>query len=394
MLYNARKRIDLWGNDQYLGFVQRTLRKYVHPTHLTVLGDLLGSQWIDDSEFHARADRFWNVVFRGLEKVQMEDIADDDGSGGDRLSMDWSKKLILVAGNHDIGYSGDMQRYRITRFEERFGPVNALIKFYPDNVTRAEGERPSLRIINLNDMTLDGPQLEKSLTEDTLDFVDATVQTRSPSANQATVLLTHVPFYKRESLCVDGPYMTFFPESNGGGVKEQNFLTNTTSERLFEWIFGLPRGRDDPDRLKSKGIILTGHDHHGCNITHYYREAEADGQITGTWEAVHSQHYLNMLRAGVVDYEWIQEITVTSVMGDHGGNAGFLSAWFENSDGQGGEWRFAYNSCMSGGIINWWIVHVADVIAVALGLMLAFGWIATPKKHGVVGRADKEKKMQ
>lgn len=68
-LEGKRKAIDLWGNDRYLAHIVRSLRWWTEPTHISVLGDLLGSQWVTDGEFRKRAGRYWNIVMKGLEKV-------------------------------------------------------------------------------------------------------------------------------------------------------------------------------------------------------------------------------------------------------------------------------------------------------------------------------------
>lgn len=62
---SLRKRFDLFGNDFYLAHIYRTLHWWSRPTHVTVLGDLLGSQWIENWEFEQRGRRFWNRTFKG-----------------------------------------------------------------------------------------------------------------------------------------------------------------------------------------------------------------------------------------------------------------------------------------------------------------------------------------
>ncbi|KAL1835203.1 hypothetical protein VTK73DRAFT_6020 [Phialemonium thermophilum] len=69
-----RKRLDLFGNDFYLAHIYRTLRWWTRPTHVAVLGDLVGSQWLTDDEFDRRSWRYWNRVFRGGERVP-DDVA-------------------------------------------------------------------------------------------------------------------------------------------------------------------------------------------------------------------------------------------------------------------------------------------------------------------------------
>ena len=53
-------------------------------------------------------------------------------------------------------------------------------------------------------------------------------------------------------------------------------------------------------------------------------------------------------------------------MGDFGGNAGLLSAWF---DEQIGEWRFEYDTCSVGTQHIWWAVHVLDIVTLVFSLL-------------------------
>ena len=108
VLKGWRKRIDLWGNDLYLAHIYRSVSWWSQPTHTVVLGDLLGSQWIGDAEFQRRSERFWKKVFKGMEKVSRS-ITESSGRV-EALGQDesWRRRVIAVAGNHDIGYAGDI----------------------------------------------------------------------------------------------------------------------------------------------------------------------------------------------------------------------------------------------------------------------------------------------
>ena len=176
--WKQRKWIDLWGNDWYLAHIVRTLRWWTDPTHVSVLGDLLGSQWVGDEEFVRRGNRFWGTVMRGMERVpehimsgdgENENEQDGDGEtekkkkwGGTRevLGADpsWKNRVINIAGNHDIGYAGDIDGSRIERFERDFGRVNWDIVFtLPNTSTTSSSEPPQLRLVILNSMNLDTP---------------------------------------------------------------------------------------------------------------------------------------------------------------------------------------------------------------------------------------------
>ena len=73
-LESIRKRIDLFGNDYYLAHIYRTVHWWTRPTHVTVLGDLLGSQWLDEDEFNRRSN-----AGRGAVSVDLGDCGFEAG---------------------------------------------------------------------------------------------------------------------------------------------------------------------------------------------------------------------------------------------------------------------------------------------------------------------------
>jgi hypothetical protein len=108
-LQATRKRIDLFGNDYYLAHIYRTLHWWSKPTHVTVLGDLIGSQWVTDEEFEWRGWRYWNRVFRHGTMVEEEISARGVGDAKEEeLGADggWERRIVNVLGNHDAGYAG------------------------------------------------------------------------------------------------------------------------------------------------------------------------------------------------------------------------------------------------------------------------------------------------
>ncbi|KAI5787613.1 hypothetical protein DFH27DRAFT_574055 [Peziza echinospora] len=424
-----QKKVDLWGNDLYLAHVYRTMHWYTNPTHVVVLGDLVGSQWISDDEFLRRGRRFWDVIFRGGVKVTPEDVYNhevseggkDGGGGGD-----WTHRIMNVVGNHDVGYAGDMTRERIDRFEDMFGQVNYMLTIHApgppegytpnatltNKITTAQGGEevidpdelipPVLRILLLNSLSLDTPIKDQSIATDSYDGINLVLKNRTMSPLQATILLTHLPFHKPEGICADGPFIDYFPAWDGGGIREQNHLSETTSQMLLGWLFALPTNSDDMhERKREKGIILTGHDHVGCDIWHFYRrfpdpeEENGDDEEEGEestiiptlprpepeWTAV---NYINkdtmmnaMKSSGAFGkhfnastdfvFEGLREVTVRSMMGEFGGNAGLVSAWFDWSQRT---WRFKYTTCSLGIQHIWWAVHVVDLIAAITSLVL------------------------
>ena len=304
------------------------------PTHTVVLGDLLGSQWISDEEFKIRGERFWRI-FGGKEagegKVTGEDVQRYAGNiAADAEAKEvWRKKVIIVPGNHDIGYAGDMDWRRIARFEEMFGVVNYFVDFLPNVTTTAtaggEEEQPALRLIILNSLPLDSPILDPSIQEASYALLDQALESKSsPSQRQSTLLLTHLPLHKPAGLCADAPLITHYPAHHGGGIKEQNHLSESTSELLLHRTFNLPSSGNTKEAKKERGMILTGHDHVGCDIRHTWL-----GEKTKSWNQTSWEDWQQQSTEKAEEEEGIREVTVRSMMGEFAGNSGLVSAWFD-----------------------------------------------------------------
>ncbi|KAI1205660.1 uncharacterized protein F4807DRAFT_442617 [Annulohypoxylon truncatum] len=382
---SIRKRIDLFGNDFYLAHIYRTLRWWTKPTHVTVLGDLLGSQWIRAPEFNRRSSRFWNRSFRGGERVPDEVAAypaEEYELAGllgveDENAAAWRRRIINVAGNHDIGYAGDLTVERLERFERVFGKAAYELRFElpitdpTNNATIYDAEKnpgsdrlaPELRIVNVNNMNLDTPAADQNLQDKTYTFVNDVINTASAVefTGHFTVVLTHIPLYKPEGICVDAPFFSFH---SGGGVKEQNQLSADASRGFLEGIFGLSGDPNAPGQgMGRRGVVLNGHDHEGCDTYHYINQTEGDERQwrTTLWETAKTGQY-----PGKPGLPGLREITVRSMMGGFGGNAGLLSVWFDEN---AWEWRFEFANCALGTQYPWWFVHIIDLIAI-IGLVL------------------------
>ncbi|KAF2434807.1 hypothetical protein EJ08DRAFT_685734 [Tothia fuscella] len=397
VLKYMRKQVDLVGNDYYLAHIYRTLHWYTKPTHVTVLGDLLGSQWIGDEEFEIRRWRFWNRVFRGSslpEKGKLVDYkVDEEGEGEEKPiptvetlgQEDWTRRIINLAGNHDIGYAGDIDESRIARFEAAFGPVNGDIHFTlpsaglcnapasspnnnPNNDTT---DTPTLRLIVLNSMNLDVPALTPTLQSNTYTFINNLMSHSSPveTHTTSTILLTHIPLHKEAGTCADSPFFAFFPSQEGSGIKEQNMISADLSKSaILQGIYGMsPESNAVMRGLGRAGIVLTGHDHVGCDVYHY-----ADRE-NGTWNAKVWTSEEAQVVAREEDTPGLREVTLRSMMGEFGGNAGLVSAWW---DGDVGRWRIEVSTCSAGVQHIWWAVHVLDLLVVliagAAGVAYAF----------------------
>jgi len=395
LLESARKRIDLFGNDFYLAHIYRTVHWWTRPTHISVLGDLVGSQWLDDAEFFRRADRFWSRVFRGTERVP-DDLAlypNDEYDLSGYLSANpsntsiWSRRLINVAGNHDIGYAGDITENRTLRFEQAFGKVNYELRFeLPlsnetllaptifDRITNPTSTHlvPELRIVVLNDMNLDTPAAVPHLQDATYAFVNKIINTAAAVEFKGhfTVVLTHIPLYKPAGVCVDAPLFEF--HEHDGSLREQNLLSAPASKGFLEGILGMSGDNSAPANGKGRrGIILNGHDHEGCDTFHYINQSVvvAEGR---EWEVARWRQAKKKGIVGQEDLPGVREITVRSMMGDFGGNAGLVSVWFDEGSW---EWKVEYATCPLGTQHMWWLVHILDFVCVVGGLLSVVAWV-------------------
>lgn len=434
----TQKRIDLLGNDYYLAHIYRTLFWWTRPTHTTVLGDLLGSQWISDDEFSDRSQRYWNRVFRGGLRVD-DDITwtgavashttDQDKSDkhleplGPGSNPDWPRRIINVAGNHDIGYAGDVSEARMDRFEREFGRANWDIRFQHPPVLRGINDSgteetdsvppvtPTLHVINLNTLIMDTPALSSELQSQSYVYLNDLISHRLyPVEDRSvfTLLLTHLPLHKKDGICTDGPYFTFHEEDDdegiddvprylAGGLREQNHLSDFVSDSgILRGIFGMSgdenasmggRGR--------KGLILTGHDHTGCDVVHYAEhvilEAEADTEEvknengdSQNWKWASRKYTQNEHNNSTQDPS-IREVTLRSMMGEFGGNAGLLSMWF---DADQGEWDYEITMCPAGVQHIWWAVHVTVLITGVVVLLWFSTGLVTAQSGKNVGYMD------
>ena len=398
-----RKKIDIFGNDYYLAHIYRTLHWWTMPSHVTVLGDLIGSQWVNDDEFDWRGRRYWNRVLAGGERVDESITTLDDETQEMIFDIDepaWKRRIINIAGNHDIGYAGDISEARMERFERVFGKANWDVRFqYPAGV--GDDPPPSLHLINLNSLLLDTPALSDELQAETYAYMNSVIGHRSRPVEDKTsftLLLTHLPLFKKAGTCVDAPFFDFWGNDDGGGVykprglKEQNHLSKHASQPgTLEAIYGMAGDLAAAGQGKGRhGLILNGHDHEGCDTWHHVHSS----RVWNSSEDEPSNRKTQWAASKIPDadssmtHTGIREITLRSMMGDYGGNAGLLSAWY---DFHQKSWKYEFQTCKVGTQHIWWAVHVIDLI-VLLGFISLLFTKPVPTPKVVSERHSAEKK--
>lgn len=375
----VRKWLDLLGNDFYLAHIFRSLHWWTKPTHVTVLGDLIGSQWVTDDEFDVRGWRYWTRIFRGGEMIEQQGFEHLE-THIQQEPRDWSHKIINLVGNHDIGYAGDISDHRIGRFEKVFGPANWDIRFQfssaesPVQERQEQQQDPSLHLIVLNSLSLDTPALSEPIQSSTYEFINNLINSHSKPVEDGTsftLLLTHLPLHKPSGVCVDEPFFNFWDHTDDdgrfeeGGLREQNHLSEHASQNVvLQGIFGKSGDLSAPAQGKGRnGLILTGHDHEGCDVWHHIPSTDSTSPDS-SWQSIRYTPILNT----TASQTGIREITLRSMMGEYGGNAGLLSAWF---DFETGKWEYDIQMCKLGVQHIWWTIHIVDLIT----LLMAILWV-------------------
>ncbi len=374
-----RKRLDIFGNDHYLGHIYGVMKRRLEPSHVAVLGDLISCNWVSDSEYFNRTYRYATRLFprpetplpvspesidllspRGLAsgtqeyknwvKTGVEShkfVQEDQYAYQDVYNWDGAHKeplFINVTGNHDIGYSGEITYDNLYRYSRFYGQPNYWVEYNTNS-------SHSWRVVVVNSLLLDGPAKHKSLYEAQWQFIHAL--THHPF-NGSTILVTHVPLHKPDGFCVDGPRIEYFSRDNCPSwdwdkltnLKGQTLLAPETSQTLLSAVFS--NGKP--------GVILTGHDHDGC-ITYYSRSRENPGSWIPT-------------RHKPTEYSTlVQEITVRSIMGEYGGNTGLVTGHFSGADEQ---WQFHYSLCPFVIQHVWWASKVTLILAILFQTLAYF----------------------
>ncbi|XP_027335529.1 uncharacterized protein C630.12 isoform X2 [Abrus precatorius] len=215
------------------------------PDVILFLGDYFdGGPYLSDEEWQESFNRFRHIF--GL------------NAQGKYTDM----HAYYIPGNHDIGYESihSQKPEVIQRYEETFG-----IRNYRFKVGRAD-------FIAIDAQTLDGhPQ--NHLTSQTWDFVknisvDDMVNPR--------VLLTHIPLYRREDT-----YCGLYRNSPIVNQRIHRTVNGDTNDIMYQNYVFEESSMYLLDRIKPK-LILSGHDHDQCTITHQSKSGPVSELTLGT----------------------------------------------------------------------------------------------------------------
>lgn len=371
------KRLDNYGNDYYLGHIYNTMQKRLRPSHVAVMGDQFLLQWIYDLEFYNRTRRFVERLFprAPLYKQTVLDTwrhhHDYDWIGWmdrertltpearfasrlyrdtydwyvpERSGPNWENPLFInLTGNHDIGYSGDATWQHMARFHLLFGQNNYVVVYN-------HGLPEEWRLVVLDSLTLEGPALEEDFRNYTWSFLHH-LNASNADFHGSTVLLTHIPMYKRSGLCADGPEHVYYHDNErepykNGKLRSQNHLLNETTQQVLDVVF--------PNADK-EGIILTGHDHVGCD----------------TWYSHVGGHWVAEREKQPSDRGHVHEVVVRAMMGEYEGQTGLMTGQY---DYDAGKWVFGFSYCSFVVQHVWWASKVAAMVALLVNSLALVGF--------------------
>ncbi|KAF9298440.1 hypothetical protein BGZ88_006727 [Linnemannia elongata] len=346
------------------------------PTHVSILGDLFSSQWIDDTEFDVRVARY-RSIFPDPSLSTSGSVARTVGAGdGSSVPV-----MINITGNHDIGYGYDISQDRVERWEQVFGksnfissvdiPTAAVVGSENDTDSRRmqssngsetrHGSSRKLHLVVLNTMLLDGPSSDENLRGQTWEFLQEASSLKENNPQDKIVLLTHIPFHKEQGICVDPPDIRVHWDNT---IIEQTMLTPNTTQ----WILNTLR----PD------FVLNGHDHYGCDVVHTLEHGQ------DTWIASATDLSLPVSSGSSQEEgqraKSVREVTQRSMMAEFGGYSGLFeikipstsSSSFasdnnnSNSNSSEDELEFHYTACGFFNDLQVWTVIVTDLIVVIL----------------------------
>ncbi|KAJ1390601.1 Metallo-dependent phosphatase-like [Sesbania bispinosa] len=215
------------------------------PDVILFLGDYFdGGPYLSDEEWKESFNRFKHIF--GLNA---------QGKYAD-------KQVYYIPGNHDIGYESLNSRKPevIRRYEETFG-----IRNYRFAVGKVD-------FIAVDAQTLDGhPQ--KHLASQTWEFVknhsvDDVVHPR--------VLLTHIPLYRHDD--------TYCGPDRGSPIINQRIhhaMYDNTNDITYQNYVFEESSKFLLDTIKPK-LILSGHDHDQCTVTHQSKFGPVNEHTLGT----------------------------------------------------------------------------------------------------------------
>ncbi|CAG8183859.1 unnamed protein product [Penicillium olsonii] len=303
--------------DQYMRRSFSLIQDHLEPDSVLFLGDLFdgGREWATatssspEARWKGYKDRYWKKEFGRFVKIFL-----DPWEKANRPSVDGRGRRLLanLPGNHDLGFGNGVQEPVRDRFESFFGKTNQVNVIgnhtfvsvdsvslsamdQPDPLTgssptSSDANHAIRPIWKEADDFLDKMAIHKAKAETdelrmlrnqseghlfnyrVVDAVEATLHHRQEqvSAGFPTILLTHVPLYRKAGTPC-GPLREHYPPSSpeedlqedernaisiSAGYQYQNVLTQTVSTEVIS--------KAGPNVVQ----VYSGDDHDYCEVSH------------------------------------------------------------------------------------------------------------------------------
>lgn len=218
------------------------------PDVVLFLGDYLdGAPYLSDAEWQESYIRFKHIF------------------GLNTQGRPTKYPVYYIPGNHDIGYASLLNQRPevIRRYEKEFG-----IRNYQFTVGKVD-------FVAVDAQTVDGKQGSGHSQEDLASQTWKFVKNISKDAeSHPRVLLTHIPLYRKDwTSC--GPYrgspvinQRISRAVRSQDITYQNYITEESSKQLLELIKPV--------------LVLSGHDHDQCSVTHESKHGPVKEHTVGT----------------------------------------------------------------------------------------------------------------
>ncbi|KAJ8768187.1 hypothetical protein K2173_021127 [Erythroxylum novogranatense] len=234
------------------------------PDVIVFLGDYFdGGPYLNDEEWKESLERFRHSF--GLD------------SGGKIADI----PVYFIPGNHDIGYESVYSHLPqiMQRYEKEFGVRN-----YRFTVGKVE-------FVAIDAQTLDGNR-QGTFSSVTWDFIK---NVSSDTQSIPRVLLTHIPLFRQDnSYC--GPHrcspiinQRILRSAQSQEVRYQNYVSEESSVGLLNLIRPI--------------LVLSGHDHDQCAVTHEARHKPVPELTLGTISWQQGNLYPSFMLLSAIDSE-------------------------------------------------------------------------------------------
>lgn len=304
--------------DQYLRRSFLSIQRNLGPDSVLFLGDLFdgGREWATsttsspDTRYKKYKDSFWKKEYSRFGRIFSDQFKEGDALSRDPLGR---RMIASLPGNHDLGFGSGIQVPVRDRFQTFFGKGNRVDVLgnhtfvSVDTVSLSAMDQPDPQTGSTGAGSGDGKQPNEAIWKEAEEFLNqmhvhrakaethelktlrgegegyqfdhAAVEVKEPSTGQLpqsetvglpTILLTHVPLY-RKAATPCGPYREHYPPSSddeelqedeqnslkiSGGYQYQNVLTQTISNDLVSKV--------GPNLVH----VYSGDDHDYCEIAH------------------------------------------------------------------------------------------------------------------------------